>query len=86
MGYSRPGEVQSSCTSLHKRFGHCSCCIRHYKYKCYTILSTPSPFLLDSASFDAVDQWIEDVRAERGDDVVIVLTGNKLDLEVRGTK
>lgn len=39
--------------------------------------------ITNSASFDAVDQWIEDVRAERGDDVVIVLTGNKLDLEDR---
>lgn len=40
----------------------------------------------DSSSFDAVDQWIEDIRAERGDDAVIVLTGNKLDLDVRKRK
>ena len=33
------------------------------------------------ASFSETDKWIEDVRAQRGDDVVIVLVGNKTDLE-----
>ena len=37
----------------------------------------------DPTSFNAVDQWIEDIRAERGDDVVIVLVGNKVDLQVK---
>lgn len=31
-------------------------------------------------SFAQVDRWIEDVRAERGQDVVIMLVGNKTDL------
>jgi len=31
-------------------------------------------------SFMNVDQWIEDVRTERGQDVVIMLVGNKTDL------
>ncbi|XP_057301631.1 ras-related protein Rab-6A-like [Hydractinia symbiolongicarpus] len=31
-------------------------------------------------SFAQVDKWIEDVRAERGQDVVIILVGNKTDL------
>lgn len=32
-------------------------------------------------SFDGTDKWIEDVRTERsGDDVIIVLVGNKTDL------
>ncbi|XP_077002484.1 ras-related protein Rab-41 isoform X2 [Tamandua tetradactyla] len=32
------------------------------------------------SSFKGVDKWIEDVRVERGDDVVIMLVGNKIDL------
>lgn len=31
-------------------------------------------------SFEQVTRWIEDVRAERGKDVIIVLVGNKTDL------
>jgi len=32
-------------------------------------------------SFQAVDQWIKEVRAERENEVLIVLVGNKFDLE-----
>lgn len=32
-------------------------------------------------SFLSVDKWVEDVRAERGTQVAIVIAGNKLDLE-----
>ena len=32
------------------------------------------------ASFDATSRWIDDVRAERGQDVIIVLVGNKCDV------
>jgi len=32
------------------------------------------------ASFLNADQWIEDIKAERGNDVVIMLVGNKTDL------
>ena len=35
---------------------------------------------LDTNSFAQVDRWIEDVRGERGDDVIIMLVGNKTDL------
>lgn len=31
-------------------------------------------------SFLGVDKWVEDVRAERGGDVLVVLVGNKTDL------
>lgn len=34
----------------------------------------------DRASFLNTSQWIEDVRAERGSDVIIMLVGNKTDL------
>ena len=38
------------------------------------------PPRLDRNSFTAVFKWIDDVRAERGNDVIIVLVGNKTDL------
>ena len=37
---------------------------------------------LDGNSFQQVSKWIEDVRAERGTDVIIMLVGNKTDLQV----
>ncbi|XP_066915705.1 ras-related protein Rab6-like [Clytia hemisphaerica] len=33
------------------------------------------------ASFDHTQKWIDDVKEERGDDVIILLIGNKTDLE-----
>ena len=43
----------------------------------------PRPLLLplDANSFQQVNKWIEDVRAERGSDVIIMLVGNKTDLQ-----
>lgn len=35
---------------------------------------------LDRASFLSTSKWIDDVRSERGNDVIIVLVGNKADL------
>jgi hypothetical protein len=40
----------------------------------------PSFFFSDRASFLNTAQWIDDVRSERGNDVVIMLVGNKGDL------
>ena len=37
----------------------------------------------DRASFLNTSKWIEDVRSERGNDVVIMLVGNKTDLSDR---
>jgi 50S ribosomal subunit-associated GTPase HflX len=34
----------------------------------------------DRASFLNTSKWVDDVRSERGDDVIIVLVGNKTDL------
>jgi len=39
--------------------------------------------LADRASFLSTTKWIEDVRSERGNDVIIVLVGNKADLSDR---
>jgi Ras-related protein Rab-6A len=38
------------------------------------------PFSSDRPSFLNVQRWVEEVRAERGADVIIVLVGNKTDL------
>jgi len=35
---------------------------------------------LDATSFHQTSKWIDDVRTERGNDVIIVLVGNKTDL------
>jgi Ras-related protein Rab-6A len=37
--------------------------------------------ITNSNSFQQVNKWIEDVRAERGNDVIIMLVGNKTDLQ-----
>ena len=37
-------------------------------------------YLIDRNSFLNTAKWIDDVRVERGNDVIIVLVGNKTDL------
>ena len=50
-----------------------------YMYICHhTHIHTHTP---DANSFQQVNKWIEDVRAERGNDVIIMLVGNKTDLQ-----
>lgn len=36
-------------------------------------------FKKDYESFEHIEGWVEDVRQERGDDVVIMIVGNKAD-------
>lgn len=36
--------------------------------------------IADRASFLSTNKWIDDVKSERGNDVIIVLVGNKADL------
>ena len=50
----------------------------HYQY-CYVIISLLS-FCVDANSFNQTNKWIDDVRTERGNDVIIMLVGNKTDL------
>lgn len=37
-------------------------------------------YLSDANSFHQTSKWIDDVRTERGSDVIIMLVGNKTDL------
>ncbi|ETO32403.1 hypothetical protein RFI_04713 [Reticulomyxa filosa] len=37
--------------------------------------------IANQGSFKSIDKWVEDVREERGNDVVIMLVGNKTDLQ-----
>ena len=37
-------------------------------------------YSIGSNSFKAVDKWIEDVKTERGDNIILVLVGNKTDM------
>lgn len=39
-----------------------------------------SPLSTDVNSFQQTSKWIDDVRTERGSDVIIMLVGNKTDL------
>lgn len=50
---------------------------------CTACFSSHSVALADRASFLNTSKWIEDVRNERGSDVVIMLVGNKTDMSER---
>jgi Ras-related protein Rab-6A len=39
--------------------------------------------MTSNASFENMSKWVDDVRAERGEDVVIALVGSTTDLEER---
>jgi len=39
--------------------------------------------ITSNKSFESVSRWVEDIRLERGNDVIIMLVGNKKDLEDR---
>jgi GTPase SAR1 family protein len=45
-----------------------------------TLNSLSLPLLSDVNSFQQTTKWIDDVRTERGSDVIIMLVGNKTDL------
>lgn len=45
-----------------------------------TIVRTAHLSMTDAKSFENTRKWVDDVRGERGNDVIIVLVGNKTDL------
>ena len=83
MGYCRPREVPQSHTFIHTGLKCGSRGIRHLKYvRGIELLKNPanSHLRLDAKSFQNTRKWVDDVRGERGNDVIIVLVGNKTDL------
>lgn len=64
--------VSIVCWSRHHYDDACSSTLYFATHSC-----TPTP---DRNSFANTEKWIDDVRAERGNEVIIVLVGNKVDL------
>lgn len=50
----------------------------HWKQNCWSLYLLVS--ISDANSFHQTSKWIDDVRTERGGDVIIMLVGNKTDL------
>ena len=46
----------------------------------FYVMVRTSSLPLDLNSFQQTSKWIDDVRTERGSDVIIMLVGNKTDL------
>ncbi|KAH9594220.1 Ras- protein Rab-6B, variant 3 [Schistosoma haematobium] len=46
----------------------------------YAVCFTCIVYLVDAGSFHQASKWVDDVRNERGGDVIIILVGNKTDL------
>lgn len=63
-----------------------SSCLKHTHSLSFCLCLPSSPlfhlviFMLDVNSFQQTTKWIDDVRTERGSDVIIMLVGNKTDL------
>ncbi len=57
-------------------------CWKSIYFLAHTLLSTryTNDDLVDKNSFVNTSKWVDDVRAERGNDVIIVLVGNKTDM------
>ena len=90
MGHCWTGKIPQPDSILHPGLDSSCCCIRHYKYSKFPFLicglKQKEPFLTfqfyfsDANSFHQTSKWIDDVRTERGSDVIIMLVGNKTDL------
>lgn len=91
LGYSWTRAISKFDTFLYSRFLGCGSRIRYFKYVFPMIQKQPRyrkagiPDLVtyiypDAKSFAQTRKWVDDVRGERGNDVIIVLVGNKTDL------
>ncbi len=47
----------------------------NFSYKCFNFWITE-----DYHTFDQVSKWVEDVRTDSGNDIIIVLVGNRIDM------
>jgi len=71
-----------------RTYQRASCFLTHHRYFCcgsspqyrHTACRPALPPAPDRYSFQQTSKWIEDVRTERGQDVIIMLVGNKTDL------
>jgi Ras-related protein Rab-6A len=80
MGYCRTGTVPVLNSIIHPGFYRRYCCIRYNKWGSTHHHHTATDAFSDRQSFLSTSKWIEDVRSERGNDVMVVLVGNKADL------
>ena len=72
MGYRRTITFPIFNTLLHQRFQCCCHCVRYHKY---LSLNT------DANSFGNLNKWIDNVREVRGEEALIMIVGNKSDLD-----
>ena len=87
MGHRWPRTLQEPYTIIHPRLECGRGSIRYFKWAdpsriaaASESLTQPHSTTADAKSFQNTRKWIDDVRAERGNDVIIVLVGNKTDL------
>lgn len=59
----------------------CTVAILVYDITCKSISNDATNLQLDETSFNNLSKWVEDVRNERGSDAILVIVGNKTDLE-----
>lgn len=72
LGYRWPGAIPFPHTQLHQRFIRCSHRLRYHQY--------PTLYL-DPNSFANLSKWIDNVREVRGEEALIMIVGNKSDLD-----
>jgi GTPase SAR1 family protein len=72
LGYCRSGAFPLPDPFLYKGLQCSSYCLRHHKYD----------FLYaDANSFGNLSKWIDNVREVRGEEALIMIIGNKCDLD-----
>jgi hypothetical protein len=72
MGYRRAGTLPLPHPLLHQRFQRSHHRLRYHQYH---------PTHLDANSFSNLSKWIDNVREVRGEEALIMIVGNKSDLE-----
>lgn len=72
MGHRRPRTISLFDPILHQRLQCGGHCIRYHQY---------SSANLDVVSYQNLSKWIDNVREVRGDEALILVMGNKQDLE-----
>ena len=72
MGHRRPGTFPLAHSILHQGLQRSRHRLRHHQYLCsYS----------DANTYHNLSKWIDNVREVRGDEALILIVGNKKDLE-----